>query len=87
MFTTVVFYINCGSSLKNVLKEKAKVKLWSSAYQQAFDKVKCGLFSPPVLAAPCMDRPLKQRVGETDVGVGALLFQTDSSGVDSPMSF
>lgn len=50
-----------------------KKKQRSNFGQQAFDNVKCGLFSSPVLAAPCTDRPFKLRADATDVAVGAVV--------------
>ncbi|XP_037618020.1 OX-2 membrane glycoprotein-like isoform X4 [Sebastes umbrosus] len=38
----------------------------------------------PAGGAPCMDQPFKLQVDASDVGAGAVLFQTDGSGVDRP---
>ncbi len=79
-FSTVV------APLTDLLKGKARF-VWSASCQQAFDNVKSVLCSPPVLAAPCRDRPFQLHVDASDVGAGAVLFQADGSGVERPVSF
>ena len=79
-FSTVV------APLTDLLKGKVKY-IWSLSCQQAFDNVKSVLCSPPVLAAPCMDQPFQLHVDASDVGAGAVLFQSDTQGVERPVSF
>lgn len=79
-FSTVV------APLSDLLKGTACF-VWSASCQQAFENVKSVLCSSPVLAAPCMDQPFKLHVDASDVGAGAVLLQSDSCGVDRPMSF
>ena len=55
--------------------------------QSAFDKLKAVLASDPVLVAPDFDKPFKLAIDASDVGVGAVLLQEDSSGVDRPVSY
>ena len=64
-FSTVV------APLTDLLKGKAKY-IWSPSCQQAFDNVKSVLCSPPVLAAPHMDRPFQLHVDASDAD--AVLF-------------
>lgn len=70
------------AALTDLLKGKAKC-IRSTSCQQALD-VKHVLSSPPVLAAPCKDRPLKLHVDGSNVGAGAVLFQPDNCGIDRP---
>lgn len=79
-FSTVV------APLTNLLKGKAKY-IWSASCHQAFENVKSLLCSPPVLAAPCMDRPFKLLVDASDVGAGAVLLQSGRGGLEHPVSF
>lgn len=60
---------------------------WTDACQSAFDDTKALLVKAPVLAAPCFDRPFKLAVDACDSGVGAVLLQDGSDGVEHPVSF
>lgn len=79
-FSTVV------APLTDLLKARAKF-FWSNPCQQAFDGIKTMLCSPPVLAAPRLDRPFQLQVDASDVGAGAVLLQTGSDGIEHPVSF
>ena len=72
--------------LTDLLKARAKY-IWSGSCQQSFDNVRTVLCSPPVLMAPCMNRPFALQVDASDVGAGAVLFQSGSDGVERPVSF
>ena len=72
--------------LTDLLLARAKY-IWSGSCQQAFDNVRTVLCSPPVLMAPCMNRPFALQVDASDVGAGAVLFQSGSDGVERPVSF
>ena len=67
--------------LTNLLK-KNSVFLWSESCQKAFETIKSLLVSAPVLATPDFDKPFMLAVDASDVGVGAVLLQEDSKGVD-----
>ena len=72
--------------LTNLLGKGAKF-VWSEQCQTAFDKVKAVLVNAPVLVAPDFDKPFNVAVDASDVGVGAVLIQEDSQGIDHPVSF
>lgn len=69
------------------LLRKAEEFQWSHACQEAFDKVKSILLSDPVLMAPNFEKQFKLYVDTSDMGMGAVLLQEDSSGVDHPVCY
>lgn len=77
--------LNCGSSSDRLVESQSEVR--TASCQQAFDNVKSVLCSPPILAAPCMDRPFMLQVDVSDVGAGAVLLQSDRDGVERHVSF
>lgn len=72
--------------LTNLLKGRTTF-VWSTACQQAFERVKALLVNAPVLAAPRFDRPFSLQVDASHVGAGAVLLQVDDLGFDKPVSF
>ena len=72
--------------MTNLLKKSVKF-VWSSSCQEAFEKLKAVLASEPVLVAPAFHKPFKMATDASDVGVGAVLLQEDSSGIDRPVSY
>ncbi len=72
--------------LTNLLKKGVKFS-WSADSQQALEMIKAVLASEPVLVAPDFSAPFKLAVDACDVGVGAVLLQTDGSGIDKPVAY
>ncbi|KAF7648139.1 hypothetical protein LDENG_00161490 [Lucifuga dentata] len=72
--------------LTNMLRKGVKFE-WSAECQRALDMVKAILASEPVLVAPDFSAPFKLAVDACDVGVGAVLMQTDASGIDMPVAY
>lgn len=64
-----------------------KAFVWTPACQHAFDNIRSLLTQAPVLTAPNFSEPFKLEVDASDVGVGAVLLQTDKNGVDHPVSY
>lgn len=60
---------------------------WSPECQNAFKSVKALLCQAPVLAAPDVSRPFKLEVDVSAVGLGAVLLQEDTDGVDHPVCY
>lgn len=56
--------------------------VWTEMCQLAFDNLKALLVTAPVLSAPDFSRPFKLVVDASDAGVGAVLLQDDSLGVE-----
>ena len=72
--------------LTNLLKKSTKFK-WNDKCQDAFDRLKAILKSAPVLLAPDFDKCFKLAVDASDVGIGAVLLQEDSNGLDHPVCY
>ncbi|KAL2082452.1 hypothetical protein ACEWY4_022270 [Coilia grayii] len=72
--------------LTNLLRKGVKFA-WSEGCQSALDKVKAILSCEPVLVAPDFQVPFRLAVDACDVGIGAVLLQADSSGVEKPVAY
>ena len=68
-----------AASLTNLLR-KQKPFIWTSAWQEAFDRVKAILLLSPVLTGPDFDKQFKLYVHASDVSAGAVLQQEDDQG-------
>lgn len=60
---------------------------WSTVCQLAFERTKRLLVNAPTLAGPRFDQPFKLAVDASDSGVGAVLLQEGSDGVEHPVSY
>ncbi|XP_040361689.1 uncharacterized protein LOC112203363 [Rosa chinensis] len=56
--------------------------VWEPKHQEAFDKIKAYLASPPVLVPPRAGFPLKLYVSAAEASIGSLLAQDDANGVE-----
>ncbi|KAM5551438.1 hypothetical protein ABKV19_026329, partial [Rosa sericea] len=56
--------------------------VWEPKHQEAFDKIKAYLASPPVLIPPRAGFPLKLYVSAAEASIGSLLAQDDEEGVE-----
>ncbi|XP_068229691.1 uncharacterized protein [Palaemon carinicauda] len=72
--------------LTNLLREKSKF-LWDDTCQRAFDKLKGILSTYPILKSPDFQKGFKLMVDASDLGVGAVLLQDDSEGIEHPVSY
>ncbi|XP_068229690.1 uncharacterized protein [Palaemon carinicauda] len=72
--------------LTNLLREKSKF-LWDDTCQRAFDKLKGILSTYPILISPDFQKGFKLMVDASDLGVGAVLLQDDSEGIEHPVSY
>lgn len=73
-----------ASPLTDLLSPKVRFK-WSETCQSAFEQTKSLLVAAPVLSAPRYDMPFRLAVDASDTGVGAVLLQEDSDGVEHPV--
>ena len=79
------FFRNCCTTNKFV-KQKGKF-VWTEDCQLAFDKVKLLLQKSPVLKSPDYEKPFKLIIDSSDVGIGSVLVQEASDGLDHPVSY
>jgi hypothetical protein len=79
-------FASVAAPLTDLLSPKRKY-LWTEQCQQSFDKIKSILMSEPVLIAPNHDREFKLAVDASERGVGSVLFQEDTEGVDHPVCY
>ncbi|XP_024200133.1 uncharacterized protein LOC112203390 [Rosa chinensis] len=56
--------------------------VWELQHQEAFEKIKAYLASPPVLVPPRAGFPLKLYISATEASIGSLLAQDDEAGVE-----
>ncbi|KAK7909313.1 hypothetical protein WMY93_013997 [Mugilogobius chulae] len=75
-----------AAPLTSLLSPKVTFK-WSPECQHSFESIKTLLIRAPVLAAPSYERPFQLAVDASDAGVGAVLLQTSSDGVEHPVCY
>ncbi|KAM5562428.1 hypothetical protein ABKV19_017579, partial [Rosa sericea] len=56
--------------------------VWEPKHQEAFDRIKAYLASPPVLVPPRPGFPLKLYISAAEASIGSLLVQDDEDGVE-----
>lgn len=74
------------SPLTNLLQKGVKW-IWSPECQLALDAVKAILSCEPVLVAPNFSQPFCLAVDASDVGVGGVLPQAGSDGLERPVAY
>ena len=79
-------FSSVAAPLTNMLSPKVSFK-WTEGCQKAFSQTKSVLMSAPVLAAPDFDKPFKLAVDASDSGVGGVLLQDGSDGVEHPVCY
>ena len=72
--------------LTELLKKERKFE-WSLECQSSFDKLRSVLTNYPVLRAPNWERVFILATDASDIGVGAVLMQCDSLGIEHPVSY
>ena len=76
-------FADVAMPLTNLLKKQTPFN-WTNKCQASFDGIKAMLMSSPVLAAPNFEIPFKLAIDASDLGMGAVLIQENSEGVDIP---
>ena len=79
-------FLEIAAPLTNLLSKTVKF-VWTDDCQQAFDKVKLLLQKSPVLKSPDYEKPFKLIIDSSDVGIGSVLVQEASDGLDHPVSY
>ena len=72
--------------LTELLKKGVKHH-WSEAYHKSFDKVKNLLCLEPIVSSPNFSKPFRLAVDTSDVGVGAVLLQSDDEDIEHPVCY
>ena len=72
--------------LTNLLKKGMKFR-WTPECQSAVEKVKAILSCEPVLKAPDFAIPFRLAADASDLGIGAVLLQADSQGIEKPIAY
>lgn len=75
-----------SAPLTNLLSPKVPF-VWTEMCRPAFDNLRALLATAPVLSAPDFYRPFKLAVDANDAGVGAVLLQDGTSGVEHPVCY
>lgn len=75
-----------ATPLTDLLKKDTKF-VWGPAQQQAAATLKARLCSAPVLAYPDWDKEFLLHTDASHTGIGAVLSQEDSHGVEHPIAF
>ena len=81
-------FLEIAAPLTNLLSKKVKF-VWTDDCQLAFDKVKLLLQKSPVLKSLWEDyaKPFKLIIDSSDAGIGSVLVQEASDGLDHPVSY
>jgi hypothetical protein len=79
-------FSSVAAPLTTLLKRNVKF-VWDTPCQSAFEQIKAMLTSNPVLKAPEFGKPFKLAVDASEVGVGAVLLQEDTNGMDHPIAY
>ena len=75
-----------SSPLVNLTKKGSKFS-WTDKQEQSFSKLKKLLCTPPVLSYPQFDKCFILQTDASDMGLGAVLTQYDSSGQEHVISY
>ena len=79
-------YSQTAEPLINLTKKDVPFK-WSPACQSAFDKLKTGLCSPPILGYPQFNKPFNIYTDASTEGLGVVLAQPDDQGIERVIAY
>ena len=79
-------FADVAAPLTYLLRKNVPFK-WSSDCQVAFEHIKALLVNKPVLTAPNFSKQFQLAVDASGRGAGAVLMQTDASGVNKPVCY
>lgn len=69
------------------LTKKTKTFVWTQEANEAFENLKICLTSAPVLITPNFDKPFIIQCDASKLGIGGVLAQEDTEGVERPIAF
>ena len=81
-------YASISAPLTELLKKgKPEQVHWNTQCDEAFQTLKRKLSESPVLRMPDFSRPFVVQTDASEVGIGAVLAQTDEKGYEHPIAF
>ena len=81
-------YAQIAAALTDLTRKEASNRVnWTPGCQQAFDELKRILCSSAVLRSPDFTRPFILQTDASNRGVGAVLSQRDTNGVEHPVAY
>ena len=81
-------YATIAVPLTNMTRKSEPEKvIWTPQCTRAFNKLKEILLSAPIMMNPDFSRPFILQTDASEVGVGAILSQTDTEGYDHPVAY
>ena len=81
-------YATIAASLTNMTRKTEPEKIiWTPQCISAFNKLKEILLSTPIMMNPDFSRPFILQTDASEVGIGAILSQTDTEGYDHPLAY
>jgi len=81
-------YATIATSLTNLLRKKQPEKVtWTSECEEAFQKLKTSLMTPPVLKVSEANKPFIVHSDASDVGLRAVLSQVGEDGEEHPIAY
>ena len=81
-------FASLASALTDLTRKSAPNRvIWTAECDLAFQQLKTRLCSSPVLQAPDLQKPFQLQTDASDRGVGAILSQLDTDGVDHPVAY
>ena len=80
------YFSDISGPFINLLSKKVKF-IWDENCERAFCKIKAILQTEPVLSAPDFYKSFKLAVDASDIGVGGVLLQEDTNGIDHTVCY
>ena len=81
-------FATIGTPLTDLTRKSSPDKVcWTTKCDKAFNELKKSLCLLPVLKSPDFDLPFVLQTDASDRGVGAVLSQADTEGVDHPIAY
>ena len=79
-------FAEVSAPLTDMLCKNVKF-VWTPECQESFEALKLLLMQAPVLSMPDYSKPFMLLVDASDIGVGAVLMQKETDGLDHPVAY